>query len=150
MAATGYAGKFGRVTVGAGNVKLFATRWAVLVRSAEIDITNFEDNGFANYVTIYQEAEIDIEAMYPRTGALDGAGGAAVWPHANPPNIKGGTELTNVLLYTDRTGTWQGALVAWNFPSIVVIELRSEQTVRDAVKYSFRARAQGEFTYMNP
>lgn len=120
-----------RVTIGGTN--LLATKWTVEIKSDEIDVTNFESGGFADYMTTYVDAMVTVDAFYDPANN----------PHGDPPNILTGNILEDVELWTKTT------IVAENFsfPLLLVLSCTVDAAVRDAVRISFTGRNKGPFVY---
>jgi hypothetical protein len=108
-----------------------AMKWAVKVKVDEVDISNFETGGYADYTSGLLEAEISVEGFYDS---------------GNPPypNLTPGSILSNVLLYVDFVNI-PGSF--WSFPSVLVFDTDNDAEARGTVKFSFRGKNKGTFSF---
>lgn len=144
MAAKGFVGKFGRARFLGRN--LLASRWVVTMTAAPVDIANHTHGGRQQNRPSLVNIDIEVEAFYPRTSALDADGQFVAWPHANPPLLVPGSTVTDVNLYMDRLGTYVAVQPRFIFTSVRVYEVTSETAVKDAVRYRFRCQPDGAIT----
>lgn len=117
-------------------VVLLATRWSVEARSDEIDVTNFETGGFAEFLPGYVEANISVDGFYEKEGT----------PFAyniGTPMINAGNYV-GLTLYASRDA---GGVDYFDFPKAFILSATGEAAVRDAARVSFTARNFGPFEY---
>lgn len=126
-----------RVEVGTASVptqRIRATRWSVEIRSDEIDVTNFETGGFAEFLPGYVEATFSVDGFWERGGFPFQQGGILV----------AAGNLVEVTLYAHRStdnDDW------FYFPQAFILSCAGESAVRDAARVSFTGRNFGEFQY---
>lgn len=107
-------------------------RWKVRARSARIDITNFEGNGYSDAIGSVRDAEFTVE------GFLDGT----TSPFSVPLQLDEGKNMTDALkLYMNTTASG-----FWLFPLWLCEEFEMDATVRDGMKLMFSGVNKGTFT----
>jgi hypothetical protein len=108
-----------------------AKRWTVTPRVDPLDITNFEGEGFADWLGGIKECEFTIEADYDTAND----------PFFDPPDIVAGAIIGPVLLYTDDIPSDH-----WNFAKALVVETPMTAAVRELITITLTCKAKGTFT----
>jgi hypothetical protein len=124
------AGTEGRFQVNGQNLNLES--WDCSLEAADLPTENFESNGFREGIFGFIGGEVSAEGFWD----------AGLPPHANPPNLQAGTDLTNVKLFVRKTGNR-----AYNFPSFRLLSVRTSNRADGRVNISIRGRSNGTLTY---
>lgn len=120
-----------RITVNSTTSFVFtAKRWTVSPRVDPLDITNFEGEGFADWLGGIKECEFTIEADYDSLND----------PFQDPPDLVAGSIIGPVLLYTDDIPSDH-----WNFPNVLVVETPMTAAVRELIGITITCKAKGAF-----
>lgn len=124
-----YSAKNARVSV--GNTNLFAMKWSINTKVDELDVSNFEGQGYAQWIGGLLDADISVDCVWD----------ANQNPTGNPPNLIPGQLVSTVKFYADWRGLGPfGAGEAWTFPSLLITALNQETEVRSFIKYSWTAK----------
>lgn len=131
MAAfTPLSAKFAQVRFGSSVIT--AKKWTVTPTADMLDITNFEGNGFADWIAGIYQADFTVE------GDWDSANDQ----FANPFSFVIGTIVTGVKLYTNTI-----ASAFWSFPTAIISETPMTAAVRETITFVITMKAKGSFTY---
>lgn len=117
-------------------IVISATQWTVEVRADEIDITNFETGGFAQFLPSYVEAHISVDGFYNTSTNPFG-------PNSPEPLIMAGNKVKLQLYYLNPTTNND----LFTFPEAFIMSATGGSAVRDAGRVSFTARNYGAFSY---
>ncbi len=110
---------------------LTAKKWQVTPKVDALDITNFEGNGFADWIGGIIECD----------GTVDFDWDSADDPYANPPSIFPGSIGGHLELFTSGL-----ASPSWDFPSILIVEVPQTGEVRGLLTGSMTFKSKGTFT----
>jgi hypothetical protein len=124
-------------------VKWYARKWTVNLKADELDVTTFEDGGYANFLAGMVTAEINVEGFFQDN--LSPLSNLSLYP---------GSILTNLKLYLNNAA---GLANAWPnngflpasfflFPSVIVLSADTMADVKGALEFNFNARNKGSFT----
>jgi hypothetical protein len=105
-----------------------AKKWSVNPTADELDITNFEGQGYGDRIAGILDAEFTVEADWDSENNNYGS----------PPNIVPGAPLTEVKLFLNDTSG-----LFWRFPLALVISVPSNAEVRGLLTISFTAKNKG-------
>jgi len=129
MAFTPFSAKNAKVRLN-GNT-FTAKSWTVEATADEIDVSNFEGNGFSDAIGGLKNATITVEYDF------DGQSN----PFDAPITLAPGQTGTNVRLYLNgTTGPY------WSFPSVLVTATPNSANVKEALKGTIRMRNKGTYT----
>ncbi len=119
---------------------ILATHWTVEVRSDEIDVTNFETGGFAQFLPSYVEAHISVDGFYETGGTpfTNGIAGAGLILSGN---------YVSIFCYMNRQNVLNNA---FRFDAAWIMTASGSSAVRDAARVSFTAKNFGQFFYPGP
>lgn len=126
----------GRVMIGAtsSTTAVLAARWSVEFTSDEVDVTNFEGGGFAEWIPSHVDAKVSFDGFYDLS--------ADPFNSASPGLVAG--TIIACRLYMRRTGN-----LNFYFPKLSLFNVNVEAGVRDAVRYSVMGKNLGQFLYTN-
>ena len=131
MAAfTPLSAKFAQVRF--NSVTVTAKKWTVTPTADALDITNFEGNGYADWIAGIYQADFTVE------GDWDSANDQ----FATPPNFTIGAVIVNVKLFTNSL-----ASAFWNFPVALITETPMTAAVRESITFVMTCKAKGSFVY---
>ena len=127
-----FSAKQARVQINGTNV--LANKWSCKIKVDELDITNFETSGYADYIGGVIEAEVDCDIQW----------NSSAHPTSNPPNLVAGATITNLKLYLDLANL-HGAFFL--FPSFLILDCSAEAEARGILRFTFRGKNKGTFSY---
>jgi hypothetical protein len=114
-------------------IDLYANRWSIEIRADELDVTNFESDGYVEYITAYVDATITVDALWDTAfNDFSLAGGG----------VNVGRSIDTCRFYLNRD-----AGLLFEFSTIVIVSVTPEASVRDVMRYSFTARPRGSWIY---
>lgn len=129
-----FSGKQARVSV--NGINLPANKWTVNLKTDELDVTTFENGGFANFTYGVHEADVSFEAFWT----------TLVNPTSNPPKIQIGADVPCIIYLDSGLVSTANTSFTFNFPHLLITSLSVDTSVRDVVKYSVSGKARGNFS----
>lgn len=128
-------------------VYLLGLKWTVNAKVDELDVSNFEGEGYVDYIGGLWEADISFDAIHH--------GGAVAATTLFPGRICSGTFYldagTAKAVYNNAvTETSVAPGRAFTFPSLLVTSVNVDAEVRGFVRLSVTAKNKGKFTYPMP
>lgn len=125
---SGYAGFVEMAVVGSSLVSLQVTRWTVDWRVDAIDTSCLRNHGWGIYTPGVTDFDVSLDAIYDTTDdPFVPAGSLSISP---------GSTFRAKLSLVEANAT-----LVFDFPRVLVMEVRIDDSIRDVLRYSVRGRA---------
>ena len=129
-------------------VNILGLKWTVNTKVDSIDVSNFEGQGYADFIGGLWEADISFDAIHP--------GGVAAVTTIYPGYITTAASSffldAGTALRVDTGGAIASAAAGrgFSFPSLLIESISVDAELRSFVRFSCTAKAKGPFLFPKP